>query len=91
MEAEYHALTEGLRVASLESDSRTKVEAYSDCEPLLEKMRVPDDDADWYDRRRGCHWLLNKFDEWELECVHRSRNEDAHELAREALFEGRNR
>lgn len=92
MEAEYHALTEALRVASIKSESRECVEAYTDCKPLVDKMRVPDANSqDWYDRRQGCHRLLNKFDEWELECISRSRNEDAHELAREALFEGRER
>jgi ribonuclease HI len=91
MEAEYHALTEALRVASIESPSRTKVEAYTDCKPLVTKMRVPDDNEDWFDRRRGCHRLLNKFDDWELEYVPRGGNEKAHDLAREALFEGRER
>lgn len=92
MEAEYHALTEALRVASIESESRECVEAYTDAKPLVKKMRVPDGNSqDWYDRRQGCHWLLNKFDKWELKYVSREFNNDAHELARNALFEGRGR
>lgn len=90
MEAEYHALTEALRVASINSEDREYVEAYTDCQPLVTKMRVPDGNSeDWYDRRRGCHRLLRKFDDWSLEYTSRSANEDAHRLAREALFEGR--
>lgn len=92
MEAEYYALVEGLRVASIESESRMMCEAYTDCKPLTTKMRVPDANSqDWYDRRQGCHWLLNKFDKWELEHISRRTNSRAHELAREALFEGRSR
>lgn len=92
MEAEYHALTEALRVASIESDSRECVEAYTDCEPLVTKMRVPDGNSDeWYSRRQGCHWLLNKFDDWELEHVPRSHNQKADELAKNALLAGRER
>lgn len=90
MEAEYHALTEALRIASQRSQSREYCEAYTDAEPLLNKMRVPDANSDeWYDRRQGCHRLLNKFDDWELFWTSRDNNEDAHRLAREALFEGR--
>jgi ribonuclease HI len=90
MEAEYHALVEALRVASVESKSRGYVEAYVDVKPLTSKMRVPDDQSRaWRERRRSFHWLANKFDEWELEAVDRRLNEDAHELAREALFDGR--
>lgn len=90
MEAEYYALIEGLRIASIESDDRSGVVAYTDAKPLVTKMREPDGNSqDWYDRRKSCHWLLNKFDSWELEYVPREHNEDAHQLARTALFEGR--
>lgn len=90
MEAEYHALMEALRVAAAESSSMTKVEAYVDVEPLVTKMRVPDGySQDWFDRRAGCHRMLNKFDDWKLECISRKHNGDAHDLARCALFEGR--
>lgn len=92
MEAEYHALTEALRVASIESESRECVEAYVDVKPLTTKMRVPDGNSeDWRERRKGFHWLANKFDEWELEHVPRRNNEQADRLAREALMEGRER
>ncbi len=90
MEAEFYALVEGLRVASVRSDSREYCEAYSDCRPLVDKMcgseQCRDDWRDYYD---SCHWLLGKFDGWELNNCDRSHNEDAHELAREALHKGR--
>lgn len=90
MEAEYHALIEGLRIASIESNSRSRIDAYVDVEPLTTKMRRPDSkSADWRDRREGFLWLANKFDEWELKHIPRGANENAHNLAREALFKGR--
>lgn len=92
MEAEFHALTEALRVASIESKTRSSVEAYTDAKPLVTKMRVPDGNSkDWRDRRKGFHRLANKFDKWDLKYTSRTCNEEAHELAREALFEGRDR
>ncbi len=92
MEAEYHALVEALRVASINSSERRCVSLYVDVKPLTTKMRYPDEKSqDWRDRRKGFHWLANKFDEWELEYVSRTMNEDAHDLARQALFEGRGR
>lgn len=90
MEAEFHALVEALRIASQASQSNEYCEVYVDVEPLTDKMREPDDNSeDWRDYRRSFHWLANKFDEWELEHIPREHNEDAHKLAREALFEGR--
>lgn len=90
MEAEFLALVEALRVASVHSESRTYCEVYSDCNPLIDKMRgdevCRDDWRDYYD---SCQWLLGKFDDWELNHCDRRHNEDAHELARQALHEGR--
>lgn len=87
MEAEYYALLDGLRYARREGTE--PIEVYCDCEPLLEKMRVPDTDSTWYDRRRGCHRLLNKFDSWDLNWTPRSHNSSADRLAYEALERGR--
>lgn len=91
MEAEYYALAEGLRVASARSDSREYCEAYSDCKPLVDKMngseRCRDD---WEDYQASFGWLVGKFDDWELNHCDRRMNEDAHELARQALHHGRN-
>jgi len=89
MQAEYFGVLYALRHAKKESTSH--VDIYVDCEPLIEKMRVPDGKSeDWYKRRRGCHRLLNKFDSWELVWIPRSCNSDADRLAYEALEEGRN-
>jgi len=90
MEAEFYALAEGLRVASVHSNSREYCEAYSDCQPLVDKMSGNERRrGDWEDYYDSCHWLLNKFDDWELNNCRRDLNEDAHELARQALTEGR--
>lgn len=87
MQAEYFALLDGLRMAK--RYNRDHVEVFTDCRPLIEKMRVPDDDTDWYERRQGAHRLLNKFDSWELEWTPRTSNTGADRLAYEALEEGR--
>lgn len=88
MEAEYYALLDGLRYARYHDE--TYIEVLCDCQPLVEKMRFPDgNDQDWYDRRRGCHRLLNKFDDWSLDWTPRSSNTTADRLAYEALERGR--
>lgn len=88
MEAEYYALMEGIRQASKEQ--RDEIHLHVDCEPLVTKMRVPDGyNQDWYDRRRGCHRLLNKFEYWTLEWIGREQNRTANRMAYEALEEGR--
>jgi ribonuclease HI len=88
MEAEYFALLDGLRHAKRYDDDSVSV--ICDCKPLIQKMREPDAyDQDWYDRRQGCHRLLNKFDSWEMEWTDRSNNHDADRLAYEALEAGR--
>jgi probable phosphoglycerate mutase len=88
MEVEYFALLDGLRYARRHGTGEITV--FSDCKPLIQKMRVPDgNDDEWYKRRRGCHRLLNKFDSWELEWTPRSSNSNADRLAYEALEDGR--
>lgn len=88
MEAEYFALLDGIRYARQHGTDR--VEVFSDCKPLITKMRVPDGNSeDWYQRRHGCHRLLNKFDSWELEWTPRASNTTADRLAYEALERGR--
>lgn len=90
MEAEFHALIEALRVASIESDERTYCEAYSDAKPLVRKMRGNEKrSGDWQQYYESCHWLLDKFDDWELNYCPRGSNKDAHDLARQALTKGR--
>lgn len=86
MEAEYYALVEGLRVASVESEHREHCVVYSDCQPLLDKMRGENDNSGhWYDYYHGCRWLLDKFEDWDLRYCPRERNGDAHEMAHRAL------
>lgn len=90
MEAEFHALVEAVRVASQASDDREECEVYTDCEPLVRKVcGGPDERRDWEQYRQSARWLLNKFETWELRHTSRDFNEDAHQLARDALREGR--
>lgn len=92
MEAEFLGLVEGLRIASQRSQSREYCEAYSDAKPLIDKMRGDEKrEGEWRDYYDSCHWLLGKFDDWDLHYCSRQDNEDAHNLARRALKEGRNR
>ena len=92
MEAELHALLEAVRVASFDSDARSECVVRTDCEPLVRKIRASENERDdWEQYRRSATWLLDKFDDWDVQYVFRSNNQDAHELAREALFEGRER
>lgn len=87
MEAEYYALLDGLRFAKQQEGNH--VDVYIDCQPLVQKMRVPDKKRIWHDRRRGCHRLFNKFDTWSLTWIPREKNERANRLAYEALETGR--
>lgn len=90
MEAEFHALLEGVRVASARSSDRVMCEAYTDAKPLVSKMKTVDDDReDWRNYRKSFLWLINKFDSWELKWCSRQNNEIAHELAVDALETGR--
>lgn len=90
MDAEYFALVEGVRVATVHSSSRQYCEAYSDAKPLVDKMRGANTNSGkWSDYYVSANWLLDKFDDWSLNYRPREHNEDAHELARMALREGR--
>jgi ribonuclease HI len=92
MEAEFHALVEALRIASQESEHNEYVEVYTDCEPLVRKVcGGREERADWEQYRQSALWLLDKFDSWELKHTDRRSNEQAHNLARDALFAGRRR
>jgi hypothetical protein len=91
MEGELHALLEAVRLASIDSDARTYCEVYTDAKPLKSKLTEADElSGKWADYRDSAHWLLNKFDDWEIVWCPRQSNEKAHKLAREALAEGRN-
>ncbi|AGM11442.1 RNAse HI [Halogranum tailed virus 1] len=95
MEAEWHGLMQGLEVA------QEQVTAYDDtirvvvdCQPLVDKIRDPDDmyDDKWFEYRRLALRKLFEFEEWELEWEERStteQNKTANRLAREALWQGR--
>lgn len=90
MEAEFHALVEAVRIASIESDSRAKCEIHTDVKPLIHKMRTPDESSEeWREYRESFQWLIGKFDSYRLGWCGREHNTKAHELAREALDEGR--
>lgn len=90
MEAELHALLEAVRIASVRSDERECCEVYTDAKPLRNKICAESEQReDWEEYRRSARWLLDKFDSWEVNYAPRSHNEAAHDLAREALFEGR--
>ena len=90
MEAELHALLEAVRLASINSEYREYCEVYTDAKPLVSKICSSHEERDdWEQYRASAHWLLNKFDSWEVNYTARSHNEQAHGLAREALFEGR--
>jgi len=90
MEAEFHALIEAVRIASKRSDSREYCEVYTDAKGIVKKICGSQAESDeWETYRSSARWLLNKFDSWEVNYTDRSCNETAHELAREALFDGR--
>lgn len=90
MEAELHALLEAVRLASIESEHREYCEVYTDCKPLRTKICGADEERDdWAEYQTSARWLLGKFDSWEVNYAPRSTNEEAHDLAREALFAGR--
>lgn len=90
MEAEHLAVVEALRVATVNSSERETCDIYTDCEPVVGKMRGTQNSSDnWAKRQSSYRWLAGKWDDCTLASVGRELNEEAHELAREALFEGR--
>lgn len=91
MEVELHALLEAVRVATIRSSSRESITIYTDCEPLVRKLRdAQTNGARWERYRESALWLLGKFDSWDIRHTDRDMVEDAHDLARAALERGRN-
>lgn len=87
MEAEYFALLDGLRHARRFDD---EVMVFTDCDPLVRKMRDSDRSDDvWHDRKIGCDRLLDKFEWWQIKWIPREQNEDANTQATIALRKGR--
>lgn len=90
MEAELHSLLEAVRIASMESEEREYCEVYTDCRPLVRKVRGSEPSRnEWTEYRKSALWLLNKFEAWDVTYKPRSSNEEAHEIARNALAAGR--
>jgi ribonuclease HI len=90
MEAEFHALIEAVRIASIKSDNREKCEIHTDVKPLIHKMRTPDETSkEWREYRASFQWLISKFDSYRLGWCGRENNKSAHKLARAALDNGR--
>lgn len=90
MEGELHALLEAVRVASIKSSEREYCEVYTDAKPLKTKLVEADElSGKWVTYRESAHWLLNKFDDWQIVWCGRESNEKAHKLAREGLSAGR--
>lgn len=90
MEAELHAFLEGVRIATQHSDSRSECEVYIDVKPLKHKICGTEEiREDWAQYQQSARWLLDKYDSWTIEHCPRTHNTAAHDLAREALFEGR--
>ncbi len=90
MEAEFHALVEAVRVASQQFSVNEGCEIYTDCKPLVRKVcGGPEARDDWEKYRQSAHWLLDKFADWDIYHVCRESNTEAHDLARQALKEGR--
>jgi ribonuclease HI len=88
MEAEYTAMMSGIHAASWRGNDTLVV--CTDCEPLVDKMYFPDaTNQKWFEYRQECHRILNTFDNWEMSNVPRSQNERADELAKQALYFGR--
>lgn len=88
MRAEYIAMMNGIHAASWHGN--TRLEIFTDCEPLVRKMHYPDANRDdWYERRQQCHRLLQTFDSWSIQYIPRERNGETHRLAKEALYVGR--
>jgi len=91
MEVELHALLEAVRVASVKSELRGSITVYTDCKPLVTKLTgCQRETGDWSEYRKSAHWLLDKFEFWEIRHCPRNQNQQAHDLARAALKEGRN-
>jgi ribonuclease HI len=95
MDAEWYALMEGMEVAlSHRSEDDTSIDVITDCEPLVTKIRQPDDlyNDKWFSYRKRALNKLFEFDTWRLRWQKRgtsTENEAADRLAREALWQAR--
>lgn len=95
MEAEWHAMMQGIEIAKQNVTSYdTDIEVIVDCQPLVDKIREPDDmyDDKWFNYRSRALEVLFDFEEWDLYWRERStteQNKRANRLAREALWQGR--
>src|SRR6056297_1304671 len=95
MEAEWYGIMQGIDMAQENITSHdTDIRVITDCQPLVDKMRDPDDmyEDKWFSYRSNMLKELFEFGEWELDWEKReqtSENERADRLAREAMWEGR--
>lgn len=95
MEAEYFALMEALQIAKESmTEYDNEIDVVTDCKPLVDKIREPDDlyDDRWFEYRRHALNSLFDFEKWDLYWEERSnteQNEEANRLAREAMWQGR--
>jgi len=88
MEAELYALLEAVRVAEREADSGKSIAIYTDCRPLKRKLCASNEDRDdWHTYQQGAHWLLDKFDSWQVIHCSRDQTSMAHDLAKDAFHE----
>lgn len=95
MDAEWFALMQGVDVAL---DNKTpfdnEIDITIDCQPLVDKIRDPDDlyQDKWYSYRKRALNRFFEFERWNLRWEARSNTEEnkkANRLAREALWEAR--
>lgn len=93
MEAEWYALMEGVHIAIENmTEFDAEISVVVDCQPLVRKIREPNDmyDDTWYEYRKRALDALFEFDEWDLYWRERSsteQNTTANRLAREALWQ----
>lgn len=86
MDAEYIALLRGLREARGMDDH---ISLFSDCDPLVEKMKSPNGDEIWLGRYRLYQQLVDNFETHNIYWIPRSQNGDADDQAWLALERGR--
>jgi len=92
MEGEFQALIEALRIARFHATEHDVCHVYVDVEPLIEKVDGPHPTFGiWQQRRASVEWLLSRFGSYEMHWCHRSHNTRAHDLAKAALYEARDR
>lgn len=92
MEAELYAVLEAVRVAKRDADSHESITIYTDCRPLARKLRASNDERDdWHTYQQSAHWLLDKFDSWEVRHCSREQTQVAHDLAKNAFYEAQSK